>query len=169
MCDKTVSWMESEETSDVNTIWYWWYVTVTGQRACDEGKVKCNNGICVDQQLFCAGLIQCHDDTSIEHVCRMYWLIVYPNIIHSNSSITVRHSQSTGERCTNIASHSVSSVISKTRMYCDKTAEVGIVRVLPVSISVPRNLVFSLMTKVQGISLKCSVNLRPNLRRRLHV
>jgi len=34
--------------------------------------VKCNSGQCVDQRLFCDGLISCNDDTTIEDTCRTF-------------------------------------------------------------------------------------------------
>ena len=34
--------------------------------------MKCNSGQCVDQRLFCDGLISCNDDTTIEDTCRTF-------------------------------------------------------------------------------------------------
>jgi len=53
----------------VNAMLYY----AAGQRSCAEGRVKCvNSGRCVDERLFCAGLISCNDDTTVEDVCRKY-------------------------------------------------------------------------------------------------
>ena len=56
---------------------------ITGERPCPEGRIKCNSGLCVDQRLFCDGIISCDDHTTVEEVCRTF----LPHATHVHSAV----------------------------------------------------------------------------------
>lgn len=44
----------------------------TDEPLCDEGKLACGNGDCIDKQLFCNGKPDCKDESDENACCKLF-------------------------------------------------------------------------------------------------